>query len=116
MDAEKIVAGAHGHAHKPMLKGGFAAVAGEFLKSFGPDLLDDVFDLTFTPRIAARGGEYAGRILLHERLELRSVPFQDCRNKFRFRGFHWAEGYAKPTKNSKHQTSNFRKVGSTDER
>ena len=60
--AQEIVAGADGEAHEPVFEGRIAAEGGEMAVGFGPDFLDDVFDLAFAAGVTARGGEEAGGI------------------------------------------------------
>src|ERR1044071_5112576 len=91
MSAQKIVAGANGHAHEPMFERCFTAKTSKFFKCLEPDGLRDVFDLAVATRVATRGGKNARRKFLNQRLEARGVALEHRRNQFRFGSFHWRE-------------------------
>ena len=88
MLAQEIVAGAHSHAHEPVLEGRIAPEAGKFVKGLRPDLLNDVFDFVFTAGVAAGGRKQSWGIFGHERLKARSVAAQHRANQLRVAPFH----------------------------
>src|SRR5436190_9516268 len=88
MSSQEIVTSADGQAHQPMLKWRFTPIPFKFLICLAPYLLDNIFDLTLPPGIAACGRKHPGRIFLDQRFEAFSVTLQDGGNQLRIRSFH----------------------------